>query len=67
MQSDFLYPEIADRTVIDVWEAAGSIDIRQAAARRAQEILTEHRPCYIEPAIDRDVRAVLPIELPPLA
>lgn len=67
MQSDFLYPEIADRTVIDVWEAAGSIDIRQAGARRAQEILAEHRPRYIEPAIDRDVRALLPIELPPLA
>ena len=66
MHSDFLYPEIADRTVIDVWEAAGSIDIRQAAARRAQEILAEHRPCYIGPAIDRDVRALLPIELPPL-
>ena len=66
MHSDFLYPEIADRTVIDVWEAAGSIDIRQAAARRAQEILAEHRPCYIGPAIDRDVRALLPIELPPI-
>ncbi len=66
MQSDFLYPEIADRTVIDVWEAAGSIDIRQAGARRAQEILAEHRPRYIEPAMDRDVRALLPIELPPL-
>ena len=67
MHSDFLYPEIADRNVIDVWEAAGSIDIRQAAARRAQEILAEHRPRYIEPAIDRDVRNLLPIELPPLA
>ena len=67
MHSDFLYPEIADRTVIDVWEAAGGIDIRQAAALRAQEILAEYRPCYIEPAIDRDVRNLLPIELPPLA
>ncbi len=67
MHSDFLYPEIADRNVIDVWEAAGSIDIRQAAARRAKEILAEHRPRYIEPAIDRDVRNLLPIELPPLA
>lgn len=63
MHSDFLYPEIADRTVIDVWEAAGGVDIRQAAQNRVQEILAEHHPCYIDASIDRDLRALLPIQL----
>lgn len=66
MHSDFLYPEIADRTFIDVWEAAGSVDIRRAAQDRVQEILAEHRPCYIDASIDRDLRALLPIQLKPL-
>ena len=67
MHSDFLYPEIADRADIEVWEAGGSIDIRQAAVRRVQEILAEHRPNYIDAGVDRDLRALLPIELLPLA
>ena len=63
MHSDFLYPGIADRSVIDVWEAAGSNDIRHVAAAHAREVLKNHRPRYIDRGSDAILRASLPIEL----
>ncbi len=47
MKSDFLYPEIADRSAPDEWKAAGARDIRQMAHDRAREILNTHYPDHI--------------------
>ena len=63
MHSDFLYPDIADRTEIAVWEAAGSHDIRQVAAEHAKAVLEGHRPYYIDSTSDSLLKASLPIEL----
>jgi trimethylamine--corrinoid protein Co-methyltransferase len=63
MHSDFLYPGIADRTEIAVWEAAGSHDIRQVAAEHAKAVLEGHRPYYIDSTSDSLLKASLPIEL----
>ena len=63
MHSDFLYPELADRTPIDVWEAAGSPDIRDAAAKRLEDILGSHQPYYIDADSDSRLRAAFPIQL----
>lgn len=63
MHSDFLYPNIADRTEIDVWEAAGSHDIRQVAAAHAKAVLENYRPYHIDATSDSILRASLPIEL----
>jgi len=37
MQTDFLYPDIADRDTYEVWVAKGSNDIRTIANRRAHK------------------------------
>jgi trimethylamine--corrinoid protein Co-methyltransferase len=63
MHSDFLYPELADRNTIDVWQAAGSRDIRTLAAERVTDLLTSQRPYYIDPQSDGILRAALPIKL----
>ena len=63
MHSDFLYPELADRGTIDVWQASGSRDIRMLAAERVTDLLTSHRPSYIDPGSDSIIRAALPIKL----
>ncbi|MBT6565420.1 MAG: trimethylamine methyltransferase, partial [Candidatus Puniceispirillum sp.] len=63
MHSDFLYPGIADRKAIDVWEAAGSLDIRQVAANHAKAVLENYRPFHIDAASDAVLRDLLPIEL----
>jgi trimethylamine--corrinoid protein Co-methyltransferase len=63
MHSDFLYPGIADRSVIDVWEAAGSHDIRHVAVAHVKEVLETHRPRYVDTKSDAILRASLPVEL----
>ncbi len=67
MHSDFLYPELADRSTIDVWQAAGSRDICARAADRVTELLSSHRPYYIDPESDDILRTALPIKLAPPA
>jgi len=67
MHSDFLYPELADRSTIDVWQAAGSRDIRAQAAERVRDLLASHRPYYIDPESDNILRTTLPIKLAPPA
>jgi trimethylamine--corrinoid protein Co-methyltransferase len=63
MHSDFLYPALADRTVIDVWEAAGSRDIRDVATDQVKIVLDTHHPYYIDEESDRILREALPIKL----
>ena len=64
MQSDFVYPEIGDRRTIDEWEAEGSKDIRDIARERTREILRQHYPHHLAPAVDKTLRARFDIRLP---
>lgn len=61
MESDFLYPRIADRRPPAVWEAGGSEDIRVAARERAGALLAGHRPPDLPGAAE--IRARFPIRL----
>lgn len=47
MRSDFLYPEVADRSSLEQWEASDRTDMGQRAAKRASEILTQHWPGHL--------------------
>ena len=63
MKSDFLYPEVADRSSPDEWAAAGARDIRQAARDRARAILATHFPGHIGADLRRDLRDRFDIRL----
>jgi len=63
MESEYLYPELADRMSPDDWEERGSRDIRQCARERADQILSRHYPSYIEPSVDERIRSRLSIQL----
>ena len=63
METEFLFPEIADRSPPDVWEEGGSLDIKDRARARAREILSTHYPEYIDPKIDKTIRERFPIRL----
>lgn len=63
MQTDFLYPRVADRRGFEEWEAAGSPDIRVASKARAKEILAAHYPSHIPPHIDAEIRSQFDISL----
>lgn len=64
MESDFLYPRIADRRSPDEWEADGSRDMRERARETARTILGRHFPAHISTATDAALRADFDIRLP---
>ena len=64
MQSDFVYPQIADRRSIEEWEAAGAPDIRSLALERTREILDSYYPAHIDAGLDNKIRARFDIRLP---
>jgi trimethylamine---corrinoid protein Co-methyltransferase len=64
MQTEYLYPDVADRSSPKEWAERGSEDLLERARTRMRAILAEHYPAYIEPAVDRELRARFPIRLP---
>jgi len=63
MQSDFLYPGIADRTDHETWTASGAKDIREVAIQRVHEILEQHHPSHIPAQVDAALREQFDIQL----
>jgi len=64
MQSEYYYPHTADRQSRDNWQEAGGLDMREAARRKAREILRTHQPDPIPPDIDAHIREKFKILLP---
>jgi len=64
MQSDFLYPDIADRRDYEVWAAEGAQDSRSVANERAKQILQQHYPSHINNDLDAMIRSEHEIRLP---
>ena len=64
MESEFLYPELADRTSPDTWVQAGSQDILERARTKAREILASHYPDHLDPKLDARIRDRFPVALP---
>ena len=64
MQTEYIYPEVGDRSSPKEWAEQGSLDILQRAQQRTQEILSQHYPQHIDAALDDKIRAALPIKLP---
>lgn len=65
MRSEYEYPALADRLAPNVWEEAGSLDIRQQAEMRVREILSTHYPENIAPDVDAKIREKFKIEIAP--
>jgi trimethylamine--corrinoid protein Co-methyltransferase len=63
MQSEYLYPDIADRRTLGEWEAGGREDIAELAHERVKKILSSHYPEYIDREADRRIREQFPIRL----
>lgn len=64
MQTDFLYPSLADRRPPDAWVAAGSPDIRALARAEAERMLAERIPSCIPVDAARAIRDEFDIRLP---
>lgn len=64
MNSEYYYPHTADRRSRAAWEEAGALDMREAARRKARQLLATHQPTAIPPAVDAAIRQRWPILLP---
>ncbi|MFN8487736.1 MAG: trimethylamine methyltransferase family protein [Caldilineaceae bacterium] len=64
MNTEYYYPHTADRKRRPDWEEAGSLDMREAARRKARELLATHKPEPISVAVDSAIRERWPILLP---
>jgi len=61
MRTEYEYPSIADRLPPNQWTEGGSLDIREQAGARVQQILSTHYPQYIDPEVDKKIRERFPI------
>ncbi len=67
MEKEYVYPRLGDRRTPEEWQQSGGSDIRARALVRVREILAEHYPAHIDPALDAEIRARFPIRLPETA
>ncbi|PPR75233.1 MAG: hypothetical protein CFH05_00764 [Alphaproteobacteria bacterium MarineAlpha3_Bin4] len=63
METDYVYPDVGDRTSPKEWVERGSTDIVQRAKEKVAEILANHHPQYIDPTIDAKIRDTFDIKL----
>jgi trimethylamine---corrinoid protein Co-methyltransferase len=63
MQTEYLYPGVADRRSPNDWAERGSLDVLQRAAEKVREILASHYPSHIPEAVDAAIRARFPVRL----
>ena len=63
METDFLYPKIADRNGLGVWEAEGATSMLERAQTRVTEVMNAHYPDHVDEAVDAAIRAKFPIML----
>ncbi len=64
MQRDHFYPELANRDDPRTWSDNGSVAIHQTANKIARDILTNHKPHYIDDVADAAIRQHYNILLP---
>lgn len=63
METEFLYPELADRTSPQDWSDAGSVSMWERASEKVDRLLAEHQPYYIDNKTDRQLRDEFPVHI----
>ena len=63
MQTEYLYPEVADRRTPGEWEVTGKEDVYELAHEKVKKVLSGYYPDYIDPAADQRIREHFPIRL----
>ncbi len=65
MHSEYLYPNLADRSAPGAWESLDHKNLYEQAHQRVHEMLESYYPTYISAAADARIRSEFPIELDP--
>ena len=64
MQTEYIYPELADRTSPKEWAEIGKPNLIEKAIERKRMILDAPRETIIDPATDAEIRKKFKIHLP---
>mgnify|MGYP000353798625 CR=1 FL=1 len=64
MQTEYIYPNLADRTSPKEWEEIGKPDLLKKATSRKEEILSTPSQARFDPEMDAAIRARFNIHLP---
>lgn len=64
METEYLYPALADRASVQVWTDEGARTIEERARDTAAALRAEHFPRTLAPGIDARLRDRFPIRLP---
>jgi len=65
METEYLYPNLADRRSTQVWAAEQPTDMLERASAKADDLLANYFPDHIDPALDRRIRERFPIRIDP--
>ncbi len=65
MESEYVYPDLMDRSPTDQWEAEGSQSLFERAKAASREILSGHYPNYFGSKTDSLIRQKFPIRIAP--
>ncbi|MDP4785138.1 MAG: trimethylamine methyltransferase family protein, partial [Alphaproteobacteria bacterium] len=57
MQTEYVYPAIADRSSPKEWEELGKPNLLEVARQRKEDILANSHPSHISDALDAELRA----------
>jgi trimethylamine--corrinoid protein Co-methyltransferase len=64
METEYIYPDLMDRTPAGAWEKEGSKDALERSREKVVEIMSSHYPNYHGSAVDTKIRDRFPIRLP---
>lgn len=64
MQTEYIYPALADRLSPKEWEEREKPDLIENAIARTQELIAAPTPAAFAPALDQEIRARFNIHLP---
>ncbi|MBS9716211.1 trimethylamine methyltransferase family protein [Pseudohalocynthiibacter aestuariivivens] len=64
MQTEYIYPELADRSSPKEWVELGKPDLLKKATARKEEILADRSAARFDPELDAQIRAKFKIHLP---
>ncbi len=64
METEYVYPELGDRSSPKEWAERGSSEMTERAHDRVRDILTSYFPTHISKEADDRIRERLPIRLP---
>ena len=64
MQSEYIYPEIGDRSNPKEWVEQGRPTILDRAIKKVKGTLSRHYPKHVPEAVDDAIRAKFPVRLP---